>query len=76
MFDILSFAELYFNWHQSIGLLQGFLYIIFKMDNAKEGGYVNQPRILDGTNYDYWKAHVVSFLKYMDNKTWKLVMDG
>lgn len=37
------------------------------MDNAKEGGYVNHPPNLDGTNFDYWKARMVTFLKFMEN---------
>lgn len=41
-----------------------------------EVGFVNRPPILDGTNYDYWKARMVAFLKSMDNKTWKAVIKG
>lgn len=40
----------------------------------KEGGFINRPSILDGTKYDYWKTRVVAFLKFMDNKTWKVVI--
>ena len=40
------------------------------------GGPVNRPPILDGTNYDYWKARMVTFLKSMDNRTWKAVIKG
>lgn len=39
------------------------------MDNAKEGGYVNQPHILYGMDYDYWKACMDDFLKSIDSKT-------
>jgi len=42
----------------------------------KEGGLVTRPPILDGTNYDYWKAHMVTFLKSMENNTWKEVIKG
>lgn len=49
---------------------------MFKMENTKEGGYVNRPSILDRTNFDRWKACMVAFLKYMDNKTWKVVING
>lgn len=45
------------------------------MDNAKEGGYVNHIRIMYGTTYNYWKACIISFLKSMDNKTWKSVIN-
>lgn len=27
-------------------------------------------------NYDYWKVNMVSFLKSMDNKTWKSSLNG
>jgi hypothetical protein len=37
--------------------------------------YQHAP-ILDGSNYDYWKARMVAFLKSMDNKTWKVVIRG
>ncbi|XP_050895373.1 uncharacterized protein LOC127101991 [Lathyrus oleraceus] len=40
----------------------------------KEGGFVNKPPIMNGTNYDYWKAHMVAFLKSMDRKTLKEVI--
>ena len=42
----------------------------------KEEGIVNKPPILDGTNYDYWKARMVAFIKSMDNKSWKSVVKG
>ena len=46
------------------------------MDNTKDGGSVNKPPILGGTNYDYWKAKMVSFLKSTGIKTWKIVIKG
>ncbi|XP_050888876.1 uncharacterized protein LOC127094045 [Lathyrus oleraceus] len=42
----------------------------------KEWGFINRPLILDGSNYDYWKAKMAAFLKSMDNKTWKVVIRG
>jgi hypothetical protein len=43
----------------------------------KEGGSVNRPPILDGTNYDYWKERMVDFLKSIDIKLGKLLLkDG
>jgi len=42
----------------------------------KEGGFVNIPPLLDGTNYDYWKSRMSAFLKFIDNKTWKAVLKG
>lgn len=46
------------------------------MDNIKEGGFVNRPMILDVTNYDYQKAHMISFFKSIDSKTLKDVING
>src|ERR1044072_8702930 len=45
------------------------------MDN-KEGGSINRPPILDGTNYDYWKDRMTAFLRSIDNKTWKSIVKG
>lgn len=45
------------------------------MDN-KEGGSINRPPILDGSNYDYWKVRMIAFLKSIDIKTWKAVVKG
>lgn len=38
------------------------------MENIKELGYVNSSLILYSTNYEYWKARKVAFLKSMVNK--------
>lgn len=46
------------------------------MDNTKDGGSINMPPILDGKNYEYWKAKMVAFLKFIDIKTWKVVVKG
>jgi len=42
----------------------------------KEGGFVNRPSLLDGSNYDYWKSRMSAFLKSIDSKTWKAVLKG
>jgi len=42
----------------------------------KEGGQVNRPPILDGSNYDVWKARMIAFLKSINNKNWKAVIKG
>jgi len=42
----------------------------------KEGGQVNRPPTLDGSNYDYWKVRMIAFLKSIDNKTWNVVLKG
>src|ERR1044072_7161334 len=34
------------------------------------------PPVLDGTNYDYWKARMTVFLKSIDYKTWKAIVNG
>src|ERR1044072_8731736 len=45
------------------------------MEN-KEGGSVHRPPVLDGTNFDYWKARMIAFLRSMDSKTWKAIIKG
>jgi hypothetical protein len=42
----------------------------------KEGGFVNRPPLLNGSNYDYWKSRMMAFLKSIDSKTWKAVLNG
>ena len=37
---------------------------------------MNGPPIMDGTNYDYWEARMVVFLKSIDDKTWKAIVKG
>src|ERR1044072_908445 len=44
--------------------------------DVKEGGSVTRPPILDGTNYDYWKARMTAFRRSIDNKTWKSIVKG
>jgi hypothetical protein len=41
-----------------------------------EGGFVNRPPLLDGSNYDYWKSRMNAFLKSIDSRTWKAVLRG
>ena len=40
----------------------------------REGGQVNRPPILNGSNYDYWKVHMADFLKSIESRTWKAVL--
>ncbi|MCI19098.1 gag-pol polyprotein, partial [Trifolium medium] len=47
---------------------------IFSGTMDKEGRFVNRPPLLDGSNYDYWKSHMVAFLKSIDSKIWKVVV--
>ncbi|WJX12965.1 hypothetical protein P8452_03412 [Trifolium repens] len=42
----------------------------------KEGGFVNRPPMLTGSNYDHWKPKMIAFLKSIDNRTWKAVLKG
>jgi len=42
----------------------------------KDGGFVNRPPLLDGSNYDYWKSCMSSFLKSIDSQTWKSFLNG
>jgi hypothetical protein len=41
-----------------------------------EGGMVNRPPLLDGSNYDFRKSRMATFLKSIDSKTWKVVLRG
>jgi len=49
---------------------------MFSGTMEKEGGQDNRPPVLDGSNYDYWKVRMISFLKSIDSKTWKFVLKG
>lgn len=46
------------------------------MKNVKDERFVNRSLIYDGTNYDYYKTHMIAFLKFMDNKIWKPNING
>ena len=37
---------------------------------------MNRPPLLDGSNYDDWKSRMIAFLKSIDSKTWKIVLNG
>ena len=41
------------------------------MDIHREGTSTNKHLLLDGSNYAYWKARMVAFLKSIDLKVWK-----
>ena len=45
------------------------------MDLMKEGGSTRCP-LLDGMNYDYWKARIGGFIKSIDKKAWRLFLQG
>jgi len=67
-----------FNWHQSRH--PACYWLRSRGDYSgimeKEGGFVNRPPLLDGTNYDYWKSRMSAYLKSIDIKTWKAVLRG
>lgn len=46
------------------------------IDNTMDGWSINRPHVLDGKNYDYWKAKMLAFLISIDIKTWKVVVKG
>ncbi|GAA0162652.1 hypothetical protein LIER_18694 [Lithospermum erythrorhizon] len=47
------------------------------MEANQEGGSISRPPKLDGSNYPYWKACMIAFLKSVDSRTWKSVsVDG
>ena len=35
-----------------------------------------RPQFLDGANYAYQKVRMISFLKFIDSKCWKVVITG
>jgi hypothetical protein len=44
------------------------IHIFAKMDTYCEGTSTNKPNLLDGSDYAYWKARMVVFIKVMDLK--------
>ncbi|KAK2359752.1 gag-protease polyprotein [Trifolium repens] len=42
----------------------------------RNGGSINRPPVLDGSNYDYWKARMTAFLKAMDYRAWRAIFIG
>eukprot|EP00268_Persea_americana_P010440 TRINITY_DN14247_c1_g1_i3.p1 TRINITY_DN14247_c1_g1~~TRINITY_DN14247_c1_g1_i3.p1 ORF type:complete len:222 (-),score=14.17 TRINITY_DN14247_c1_g1_i3:2719-3384(-) len=50
--------------------------IFFRMDIYREGTSTNKSPLLNGTNYAYWKAGMVAFLKAIDLKVWKFAVNG
>ena len=49
---------------------------IARMDVYCEGTSTNKSPLLNGNNYAYWKARMVAFLKAIDLKVWKSVVNG
>ena len=37
---------------------------------------MNRPPLLEGSNYDYWKSRMSTFLKSLDSRTWKAILKG
>ena len=37
---------------------------------------IDQPPILNGSNYSYWKARMCIFIQAHDYKLWKIIIDG
>ena len=46
------------------------------MDFLREGGSVQRPPLLDGTNYSYWKARMKACIKSVGEKKWKVILTG
>ncbi|KAK2362825.1 gag-protease polyprotein [Trifolium repens] len=42
----------------------------------RNGGSINRPPVLDGSNYDCWKARMIAFIKSMDQKAWRAIITG
>ena len=54
----------------------GNLTIFVEIDGFKESGSVSRAPLLHGSNYAYWKAITSAFIKSIDHKTWKTVVNG
>ncbi|KAH6755901.1 hypothetical protein C2S53_007158 [Perilla frutescens var. hirtella] len=46
------------------------------MDTMKEGALMVRPPLLDSNNYAYWKARMIAFICSIDERAWKMVMEG
>lgn len=46
------------------------------MDAFRECSFVSCAPLLDESNYGYWKARMIAFIKSVDNKTQKLFING
>ena len=46
------------------------------MSLLAEGGSISRPPLLDSTNYFYWKARMKAFIKALDEKAWRSVLNG
>ena len=46
------------------------------MDLMKDGGSTSRPPLLDGTNYGYCKVRMHAFIKSIDEKAWRSVLQG
>lgn len=44
------------------------------MDIICEGSFTTRPLVLDRSNYAYWKAIMIVFLKSIDSKIWKAMV--
>ncbi|CAM8996361.1 unnamed protein product [Rhodiola kirilowii] len=44
--------------------------------SLKERQSTNRPPLLRGPNYGYWKSKMNAFLKFLDEKAWKVVLVG
>ena len=46
------------------------------MQLLNEGGSTSRPPLLNGTNYGYWKARLHAFIKSIDEKAWRSILEG
>ncbi|KAG9446372.1 hypothetical protein H6P81_012500 [Aristolochia fimbriata] len=45
-------------------------------DMIKDGGSSARPPLLEGTNYPYWKARMIAYIKSIDEDVWLTVLEG
>ena len=44
------------------------------MELRHEGSSTPRLPVLNGSNYAFWKARMIAFLKSIDNKSWKTII--
>ena len=44
--------------------------------NTCEVASVTRPPLLDSSNYTYWKARMMAFIKSLDEKAWVAIIEG
>ncbi|TYJ97967.1 gag-pol polyprotein [Cucumis melo var. makuwa] len=46
------------------------------MEIIREGPSSSRSPVLDGKNYSYWKSRIISFIKTLDGRLWRVLVAG